>query len=88
MQTALKQANNFLRQGEYESAIKLYEQALEETPELARYIEFSIRSVARRRIAFFNASLNIKEEQRAAFSTRAQQTELEKPDDLDDYFST
>lgn len=86
MQTALKQANNFLRQGEYESAIKLYEQALEETPELARYIEFSIRSVARRRIAFFNASLNIKEGQRVAFSTRAQQTELEKPDDLDDFF--
>jgi GT2 family glycosyltransferase len=86
MQTALKKANNFLRKGEYESAIKLLERVQEETPELRRYIELSIRLAERRSIAFFNASLNIKEEQRAAFSTRAQQTELEKPDDLDDYF--
>ena len=86
MQTALKKANNFLRKGEYESAIKLLEQVQEETPELRRYIELSIRLAERRSIAFFNASLNIKEAQSAAFSTRAQQTELEKPDDLDDYF--
>lgn len=86
MQTALKKANNFLRKGEYESAIKLLERVQEETPELRRYIELSIRLAERRSIAFFNASLNIKEAQSAAFSTRAQQTELEKPDDLDDFF--
>lgn len=49
MQTALKQANDLLRKGQYESAIKLYGQALGEMPELARFTEFNIKLAEKRR---------------------------------------
>ncbi|MDD5280390.1 glycosyltransferase family 2 protein [Acidithiobacillus sp.] len=47
MKTMLKQANELLRKGQYESAIKIYRQVMEEVPEMERFIQLNLTIAAK-----------------------------------------
>lgn len=42
MKTKLAQANDLFREGEYESALKIYRKVLDEIPEMERFIQFNL----------------------------------------------
>lgn len=46
MKSTLEQANDFLRKGQYESALEFYRQVLEEIPEMERFIQLNLSLAA------------------------------------------